>query len=153
MEDIVNFRPLRPKRKFSKLSQEVVKKIAADQQYLFRIVTAVINGSGQFKEDKSHAKTSPGKYHNAGWLTLANRILPLWCNTKGHDQELERIVMFLIDVYPHCWFDIVENPGFLEGPRVFQRLLVSLDAFPFRPNELEEMACINRNRQFFVHFS
>ena len=153
MEDIVNFRPLRPKRKFSKLSQEVVKKIAADQQYLFRIVTAVINGSGQFKEDKSHAKTSPGKYHNAGWLTLANRILPLWCNTKGHDQELERIVMFLIDVYPHCWFDIVENPGFLEGPRVFQRLLVSLDAFPFRPNKLEEMACINRNRHFFVHFS
>ena len=65
MEDIVNFRPLRPKRKFSKLSQEVVKKIAADQQYLFRIVTAVINGSGQFKEDKSLAKTSPGKYHNA----------------------------------------------------------------------------------------
>ena len=60
MEDIVNFRPLRPKRKFSKLSQEVVKKIAADQQYLFRIVTAVINGSGQFKEDKSLAKTSPG---------------------------------------------------------------------------------------------
>ena len=40
LEDIVNFRPVKPKRKFPKLSREVVKKIAVDQQYLYIIVTA-----------------------------------------------------------------------------------------------------------------
>ena len=123
-----------------------------DQAYLYRIMLAVINGSGHFKEDKNLANASPGKFHNARWITLANRILRLYCSLKEHDKELERIVLFLIDVYCSCWFDIVENPSFLEGPRCFHRLLVSLDAFPFRPNELEEMeACIDRNRQFFVH--
>ena len=32
LEDIVQFRPVKPKRKFPKLSREVVKKMSADQQ-------------------------------------------------------------------------------------------------------------------------
>ena len=156
-EPIVNFKPIELTRSLPKLSVDVVKKMSEDQKYLYRIAQAVMTGSTYFQVagQRSLTTASPGKFHNARWITLANRILRLYCSTNPHEEhykELERMVRFLIDVYCRAWFDIIENPSFLDGPRCFQRLVASLNTFKFKENELVEMkACINQNRQFFVH--
>ncbi len=41
------------------------------------------------------------------------------------------MVEFLVNIYAPVWFDVVQNPSFLDGPRCFHRLLQSLDTFPF----------------------
>ncbi len=156
-EPIVDFKPINLTRSLPKLSLDVVKKMSEDQKYLYRIAQAVMTGSEYFQVEgqRSLATASPGKFHNARWITLANRILRLYCSTNPHEEhykELERMVRFLIDVYCHAWFDVVKNTSFLDGPRCFQRLVASLNTFKFKENELVEMkACINQNRQFFVH--
>ena len=65
---------------------------------------------------------------------MANRILRLFCSHPNPSAELKLLVRFLIDVYAPAWFDVVQNPSFLEGPNIFHRLVVSLDAFDF-PSE------------------
>ena len=101
---------------------------------------------------------SPGKLHGARWITLANRILRLYCSARVPSTELERLVEFLVNVYVPAWFDVVQNPSFLDGPRCFHRLLQSLDAFPFLEvpdkDELTELdymkACVN-NSAYWSH--
>ena len=105
--------------------------MSADQAYLYGIIRAIINGSNQFTIDKGLLTASPGKLHNARWLTLANRILRLYCTFENPSKELTLLVRFVIDVYSPTWFDVVQNPSFLEGPRIFHGLVASLDAFPF----------------------
>ena len=155
--DIVNFTPIKPTGTMPDLSEDVVKKMSQDQKFLYRIMKAVVTGSEYFKtkEGRKLRTASPGKFHNARWITLAGRDLRMYCSTKPgtpHYKELVRMVQFLIDVYCPVWFDIVENPGFLEGPRCFQRQVARLNTFQFEEEELVEMkACINQNRQFFVY--
>ena len=49
------------------------------------------------------------------------------------------------------WFDVVQNPSFLDGPKIFHRLVVSLDTFAFRVEQKTIMeASINWN-SYFAH--
>ena len=113
----------------------------ADQAYLYRIVQCIINGSKQFTVDRGLLTASPGKFHNARWLTLANRILRFYCSDPNPTPELKQLVRFLLDVYIPAWFDVVQNPSFLDGPKIFHRLVVSLDtiAFAFKVEQNEIM--------------
>ena len=125
--------------------------MSADQKYFYRIVQAIFNGYIQFKEDKGLLTASPGKFHNACWLTLANRILRLYCSDPNPCAELKLLVRFLIDVYSPAWFNVVQNPSFLDGSRIFHRLVVSLEAFPFKVAHKEIIeASINWN-SYFAH--
>ena len=138
-ENVVNFARMRPKKPFVKLSKEVIAKMSANQAYLYRIVQAIINGSKQFQVDKGLLTASPGKFHNARWMTLANRILRLYCSDPNPNVELKLLVRFLIDVYSPTWFDVVQNPSFLDGPKIFHRLVVSLDTFTFKVEQKKIM--------------
>ena len=122
---------IKPKRPPPELSKAVLDKMSADEAYLYRIIRAIINGSNQFTIDKGLLTASPGKLHNACWLTLANRILRLYCSEVKPSKELTLLVRFVVDVYSPTWFDVVQNPSFLEGPPIFHGLVASLDAFPF----------------------
>ena len=75
-EPIVNFKPIELTRSLPKLSVDVVKKMSEDQKYLYKIMQAVMTGSEYFQVEgqRSLATASPGKFHNARWITLANRI-------------------------------------------------------------------------------
>ena len=131
-QNVVNFARMRPKKPFVKLSIEVISKMSADQAYLYRIVQCIINGSKQFTVDRGLLTASPGKFHNACWLTLANRILRFYCSDPNPTPELKQLVHFLLDVYIPAWFDVVQNRSFLDGPKIFHRLVVSLDTFAFK---------------------
>ena len=128
---VANYQKIRPKRPLPELSKAVLDKMSADQAYLYRIIRAIINGSKHFTIDKGLLTASPGKLHNARWLTLANRILRLYCTFEKPSKELTLLIRFVVDVYSPTWFDVVQNPSFLEGPRIFHGLVASLDAFPF----------------------
>ena len=122
---VADYAKIRPKRPLSELSKAKVDKMSADQAYLYRIIRAIINGSKHFTIDKGLLTASPSKLHNARWLTLANRILRLYCTFEKPSKELTLLVRFVVDVYSPTWFDVVQNP------RIFHGLVASLYAFPF----------------------
>ena len=84
-------------------------------------------------------------------MTLANRILRLYCSDPKPSLELKMLVRFLIDVYCPAWFDVVQNPSFLDGPRIFHRLGVSLDAFPFKVQARQVMEASIDWNSYFAH--
>ena len=133
------------------LPPEVIKKMSTDQTYLYRIVKAVATGSGYFNKDVGLRTASPGKMHNARWITLANRVLHLYCSTKKPFRELTRLVGFLVEVYAPAWFGVVESPSFLDAPRTFQKLIASLNAFPFTAQEKKKMEKVINGNSFFAH--
>ena len=53
----------------------------------------------------------------------------------------------MIDIYAPCWFDVVQNQSFLDGPRIFHRLVASLNASKdFKAKERKVLEdCINWN--------
>ena len=125
--------------------------MSSNQAYLYRIAQAIINGSKQFQVDKGLLTACPGKFYNARWMTLANRILRLYCSDPNPSVELKLLVRFVIDVYCPAWFDVVQNPSFLDGPKIFHRLVVSLDKFAFKVEQKEIMkSSINWN-SYFAH--
>ena len=82
---------------------------------------------------------------------MANRILRLYCSDPNPCAELKLLVMFLIDIYSPAWFDVVQNPSVLNGSRIFHRLVISLEAFPFKVAHKEIIkASINWN-SYFAH--
>ena len=135
--EIITYSTMRPKRPLPKLSKKVISQMSCDQAYLYRIVQTIVNGSKQFGEDmdKGLATACPGKLHNARWLTLANRVLRLYCSEPEPSNNLKLLVRFILDVYAPAWFDVVQNPSFLDEPRIFHRLVASLDMFPLRVKE------------------
>ena len=102
-QNIVNFRVIKARRSMPKLSAKIIRKMSNNQAYIYRIVQAVMSGSGYFLIDKQLRSASPGKLHGARWITLANRILRLYCSTSEPTDELIRLVEFLVNVYAPAW--------------------------------------------------
>ena len=82
------------------------------------------------ENDVSLRTSSPGKLHNARWLTLANCVLRKYVSTKKPTKKLENVVHFLMAVYMPAWFEVVEKPSFLTASQCFFRLVSSLRNFP-----------------------
>ena len=97
ISSIVNFKTV--KGSLPDLPPEVIKKMSTDQAYLYRIVKAVATGSGYFNKDVGLRTASLGKMHHTRWITLANRVLRLYCSTQKPFRELNRLVRFLVEVY------------------------------------------------------
>ena len=70
--------------KVNDMSDDVVRELSSNQQYLYSISKAVQNGV----VSEQLAVCSPGNYNHARWLTLANRILRLYVSTQAPTDAL-----------------------------------------------------------------
>ncbi|KAL4720726.1 hypothetical protein ACJJTC_009565, partial [Scirpophaga incertulas] len=118
---------------------------STDQQYLHKIVTAVI--SGEFPDDLKNR--SPGKLSHARWLTRANRILRLYVGTDEPSENLKILATFVVKVYAPSWFLIKNKPSCKDGTRHLFNMIV---ASRYLPESLKNVIdpVIQRN-SYFAH--
>jgi hypothetical protein len=95
----------------SEIHSDVVKLLSADQRYLYEICVAVQNAH----VPASLARRNPGKLHHARWLTLANRLLRLYVSTTAPNQQLLRLISFILNMYAPCWFHIRTHQFAING--------------------------------------
>jgi hypothetical protein len=103
------------------LHLEEVSNLSTDQQYLLDMCKAVSSGDCS----QNLADKTPGKLHQARWLTTANRTLRLYVATDEPSDNLVRIVVYIVKVYAFVWFSIRIRPSIVEGPRNLWRLMSS----------------------------
>ena len=78
---------------------QVVKKMSRDRQLLYKLIVGISKG------DISEVKECTiGPVHQARWLTLASRILRLYCSPPDNlgaywESVLERLATFIVKVY------------------------------------------------------
>lgn len=124
---------------------EMAKDLSTDQQYLYKIVSAVI--SGEFPEDLGNK--SPGKLSHARWITRANRILRLYVSTEEPSENLKTLATFVVKVYAPSWFLIKNKPSCKDGTR---HLFIIIKASRYLPETLKKIIdpVIQRNG-YFAH--
>lgn len=105
----------------SDLQLEESSSLSSDQQYLLDICKAISSGDCP----QGLADRSPGKLHQARWLTLANRTLRLYVSTSKPSDNLVRLVVYIMKVYAFIWFSIKIEPSIVEGPRHLWKLMSS----------------------------
>jgi glutamine synthetase adenylyltransferase len=119
---------------------EMAKDLSTDQQYLDKIVSAVI--SGEFPEDLSNKSTEylsnkpPGKLSHARWITRASRILRLYESTKEPSENLKTLATFVVKVYAPSWFLIKNKPSCKDGTR---NLFNIIKASRYLPETLKKL--------------
>ena len=67
-----------------------------------------------------------GKLCHSRWLTLAIRILSLYCKTLNPSVNLIKLVKYIIFVYGPTWFCIKKNSHWQDGPKNLYFLLDKL---------------------------
>ena len=80
------------------------------------------NGVRFFQSCQVHSR-QPGRIHNVGWLTLANRIIRLHISQQQPASELVRLVNFIVNSYDPIFFRIKCNPHLEQGAHNFFFLL------------------------------
>ena len=82
--------------------------MSRDRQLLYKLIVGVSKG------DISDVKNSTiGPVHQARWLTLASRIMRLYCSQPDNlgaywESVLERLAIFIVKVY----FKVLMKPRF-----------------------------------------
>lgn len=89
------------------------KDLSTDQQYLHKIVSAIL--SGDFPEYM--ANKSPGVMSHARWITRVNRILRLYVTTETELENLTTLAIFFVKVYASSWFHIKNKKACKDGTR------------------------------------
>ena len=98
---VVNFKSI-PYPSFPFLPNEIIDDLSTDQYYGYRMCWAII--TGEVDEDLSHLQIGP--LNHSRWLTLACRVLRFYVSQANPTKNLSLIVVFVIKVYFHSWFDI-----------------------------------------------
>ena len=94
------------------LEDRVWKDLSCDQQLLYRWTKAV--ASGVVPEELAGQVAGP--INHSRWLTLAIRLLELYCKTPNPSLGLCKISKFIVQVYAPSWFKIKCNSKFTSGP-------------------------------------
>ena len=88
-----------------KLDQEVIDDLSSDQNFGYRMVSAIRSGSVPLDLQQLDI----GPVYHARWLTTANRFLKMWVckhGFRGKDlANLRMIVQFIVGVYYPIWFE------------------------------------------------
>lgn len=138
-----------PVKKFERIEGQMLPEMAndlsTDQQYLHKIVSAVI--LGVFPKDLENK--SPGKLSHARWITRANRILRLYVATEKPTENLITLATFVVKVYAPSWFLIKSKPSCKDGTHHLFNIIV---ASRYLPETLKKIIdpVIQRNG-YFAH--
>ena len=139
------------------LPDEVVKDLSNDYLYSYNLTQAVAEGPSFFtqKKNQKFITASPGKFHQARWLTGQNRIQRDWVRTPEKDfiPEQEKLVRHTQQVTAPAWFEAFRHPSMVDAPRVLHKLLTDMDNFDYDNEEdkLQMMATFNTNC-YFAHY-
>lgn len=130
-------------------SDQVKRDLSWDQLYLLRACLAVQTGYANC-DDRTFIKTAtPGKFHNARWLTTANRFLRLYMSQKHSSEALRRIVRFIVNVYAPSWFNIKTNSSCLNGATNFYLLIKW--CYELGNIDWEIVEPVLQNNSYFAH--
>ena len=103
---------------FPQLPEEVVCDLSSDQEYLYDICWAIIEG----RMDEDFAFHQPGTLCHSRWLTLANRILLAYATTRSPSKALKRLAHIVIEFYALSWFWIKSHAVSKDGPNKYPRV-------------------------------
>ena len=129
------------------LDDKVKSSLSNDQRYMAEIAIAVQNGPLQFSE--LLAKNQPGKVHSARWVTTANTILRLYCQTTQPSLTLKRLAGFVVNVYCPTFFAIKKNWQVTDGPKNLCWFLQLANSF-LTPEE-KNIAPVVKNNAYYCH--
>ena len=86
---------------FSHVAEEASYDLSHDQDYLYDLCWAVIEGPDSVSPDL--AEREPGTLSNSRWLTLVNRILRKYISTRT-PTKFKHLVIMIIKFYVPSWF-------------------------------------------------
>ena len=127
------------------LPQDVVDDLSEDQQYLYRIISAIRSGS--VNEKLSALK--PRTISHSRWITFANRVCRLYIATINPSKALKTIVHFIVVYYAPLWFEIKSKPACTDGPK---HVLSAIRAMRSLPPDVQKWTkpYLSRN-SYFAH--
>ena len=138
--EIVNFIPIE-----STTLPNYTSQLSSDQKYLADIIIIIKTGIAPEK----FSTRSPGRIHNARWLTTANRILRLYISTLDPSDIFIKIVKYVILVYAKEWFTIKNNPLCTDGTKNLFSIIKSIRDYDINMFNIVKNS-LNRN-SFFAH--
>lgn len=100
------------------MPEEVEKDLSSDQVLLRLYMKAISSGC----LDAKTACRQIGPICHSRWLTLAIRILSLYCRTLQPSPELIILVTFIMKCYGKYWFKYKQQSSFLPGPEILFEL-------------------------------
>lgn len=120
----------------------VITDLSSDQKQLLAFLHFISTGAHY-----------PGLTHKLGklchsrWLTLAIRILALYCKSTSPSANLIKLVRYIGEVYAPSWFEIKKNIHWQNGPKNFFHQLARIRS---QPNDvvLTVMPAVQRNAFF-----
>lgn len=110
---VVKFTAFTKGKPLPSLEQNVIDDLSEDQQYLYRIISAIRTGD----VDKNLARLKPGPLSHSRWLTLASRVCRLYVSSANCDRNLRLITKFIVMFYGPLWFEIKSKPNCCDGPK------------------------------------
>ena len=130
---------------FPQLPEEVVCDLSHNQQYLYDICWAIIEG----KLDEDFALRQPGALCHSRWVTLANLILLLYALTAKPSKALKRMVLIIIQFYAPSYFWIKSHPHCSDGPKNLLKMVLFSRKLSVEEQQIAQKT-IQRNG-FYAH--
>ena len=148
-QDLTSRKPIRfapiKNSEFPQLPEDVATDLSSDQEYLYDMSWAVIEG----RVDDDLAYRQPGSLCHSRWLTMANRILLLYVTTRSPSMALKRMAFIVIQFYAPCWFWIKSHPKSIDGPKNLLKMIEFSRKLSKKEQEVAQKA-IQRNA-FYAH--
>lgn len=109
-EAIVDFEPVNFACDVENIS-DISKHMSTDQQLLFDMCRAVSKG----RVSEELAKRKIGPICHSRWVTMAIRILRLYCSERSPSEILQAIVRYIMNVYAPMIFKLKQKSSIVHG--------------------------------------
>ena len=91
----------------------VIDNLNSDAKYVYDMCNSISQG----QVATSLKIRSPGKIHNARWITLANNVLRLYVGLENLTKEIVILTKYIMNVYAPVYFLIKYNSSVSDGAR------------------------------------
>ena len=96
------------------LDDGVLADMSRDQRLLYEYCRGCNHGL----VDERWSKKKIGAISQSRWLTLATRILAMYCRTQNPSVKLKTFAKFIVGVYALSWFEIKKSSCLKDGPKI-----------------------------------
>lgn len=131
--------------KVETFDNNVVANLSSDQQHLYQACQSVTQGL-------SPPISYFGNYHPAHWLTLCNQAISHYVTTARLTRKLQKLVIYITNVYAPMWFATKTSSGVSDGSRLFFKPMQLVSSCPLL-SENDKNCCKKtlQNNTYFAH--
>ena len=146
---MVQFQPL--DGKVTEISKELLQN--QDIRNMYHLCLLVQTGPCAPPDIAKYFECTPGTVSFARWITTANNVLCLYCQTENPTYELILLTQIILNIYAPAIFDIKQNWHMSSGPKhifnIIQNSKKLLESD--HPSYYENVMNTIENNAFYLH--